>query len=303
MTVGFDTSNYTTSLAVCNDGKITQAKKMLTVKKGERGLRQSDAVFQHTVNMPGLLAQLDFKSVDAVGVSTRPRNVDGSYMPCFLVGEGVAEAFAKGCSAHVYKTSHQVGHILSALYSCNKLDLIERDFIAFHLSGGTTEALLVKPHKDEVIRAELIAQSLDLKAGQAVDRTGVMLGLEFPCGKVLDELSQNSEREFKVIPSMKGLDCSLSGVENKARSMLDAGESKEDISKFVLSFISSTIDKMLSGLLSEYGDLPIVFSGGVSSNSLLRYNIQNKYGAYFATPEFSLDNAAGVAIYAEIKHN
>lgn len=302
MIVGFDTSNYTTSVCTYAQGIFHQEKQMLSVKPGERGLRQSDAVFQHTVNIPKLIEKMDFSKVQAVGVSTRPRNVEGSYMPCFLVGESVATAVAKTNGVPLYRTSHQVGHILAVLSGTDKLDLIGDKFIAFHLSGGTTEALLVKPHKDEILKAEIIARSLDLKAGQAIDRTGVMMGLDFPCGKELDRLSALSDRIYKIKPSMKNLDCSLSGVENKARTMIDQGESKEDVSKFVLSYIVSSIDAMLGNIIKEYGNLPVIFSGGVSSNTMLKSFMQEKYGAYFAKPEYSLDNAVGTAVYALLKH-
>lgn len=303
MYIGFDTSNYTTSVAIFQNGDITQQKQLLSVKQGEKGLRQSDAVFQHTVNLPKLVDKLVFKDIQAVAVSTRPRSVEGSYMPCFLVGENVATAVAKTNNVPLYKTSHQVGHILAALYSCNKLDLINQDFIAFHLSGGTTEALLVTPDEENVLNTKLIAQSSDLKAGQAIDRVGVMLGMQFPCGKQLDELSKTSTKQYNIKPSVKGADCSLSGVENKAKQMLDNGENSEDIAKFVLSYISKSVESMLEKIINSYGDLPVVFSGGVSSNSMLKENITSKYNAYFAKPEFSCDNASGVAIYAHIKQS
>lgn len=303
MYLGFDTSNYTTSVAVYDGVEIKQAKKVLCVKSGEKGLRQSDAVFQHTVNMPSLLNSLEINNISAVGVSTRPRNIQGSYMPCFLVGVNTANAVSKAAGVPMYETSHQVGHILASLYSVNRLDLINEQFIAFHLSGGTTEALLVKPDESEIISAEIIAQSLDLKAGQAVDRTGVMLGLDFPCGKQLDLLSRECEQNFKIKPSMKGLDCSLSGVENKAHAMLESGASKHEIAKFTLTYISQTICEMLRRIKREYGELPVVFSGGVASNSLLRQYVNNEFNAYFAQSEFSLDNAAGCAVYAYLKEN
>lgn len=303
MYLGFDTSNYTTSVAVYDGVEIKQAKKLLYVKSGEKGLRQSDAVFQHTVNMPSLLNSLEINNISAVGVSTRPRNIEGSYMPCFLVGVNTANAVSKAAGVPMYETSHQVGHILASLYSVNRLDLINEQFIAFHLSGGTTEALLVKPDESEIISAEIIAQSLDLKAGQAVDRTGVMLGLDFPCGKQLDLLSRGCEQNFKINLSMKGLDCSLSGVENKARTMLENGASKQETAKFTLTYISQTICEMLRRIKREYGELPVVFSGGVASNSLLRQYVNNEFNAYFAQSEFSLDNAAGCAVYAYLKEN
>ena len=303
MYIGFDTSNYTTSLATYDGKIIRQAKQVLTVKRGERGLRQSDAVFQHTVNMPRLYKELEFDVPKAVGVSTRPRNVDGSYMPCFLVGENVATVLSSVNNVPMYKTSHQVGHILAALYSADMLELINQRFIAFHLSGGTTEALIVEPDDEEIIKATVVAQSTDLKAGQAVDRTGVMLGMTFPCGKELDALSQKSEKNYKIKPTMLDGDCSLSGVENKARNMIDKGELAEDVAKFVLTYIAETVSSMLGGVVDKYGDLPVVFSGGVASNSLLRKIINERYNAYFAESEFSLDNAAGTAIYAYLKDN
>ena len=303
MYLGIDTSNYTTSLAVFDGNEIVQKKQLLTVKKGERGLRQSDAVFQHTVNLPRLFSELSFDyPIQAVGVSTRPRSVDGSYMPCFLVGEGTAFAASKAGNAPIYRTSHQVGHILAALFSVGRLDLIEQEFIALHLSGGTTDALIVTPDSEDIVKCELVAASSDLKAGQAVDRTGVLLGLNFPCGKELDALAGKSNAEFKVRPSMQGLNCSLSGVENKVKKMLDDNIDSQDIAKFALTYVCESVAEMLRRVTEKYGELPIVFSGGVSSNSLLREIIAKDFDAYFADSEFSLDNAAGVAVYAYLKN-
>lgn len=304
MYLGFDTSNYTTSFAVFDGERIiVNNKKLLTVKDGERGLRQSDAVFQHTLNMPELIEDSncnDFK-IDAVAVSSRPRNVEGSYMPCFLVGINNAVCAAKVTNANLYYTSHQIGHILAALYSADQLELIYQRFIAFHVSGGTTEALLIEPDKNDIIKATVIAQSSDLKAGQAVDRAGVMLGLGFPCGRELDSLSLESKREFKHKISMNGLNCSLSGIENKAHKMFDNNESREDIAKFVITYICDTLDRMTELILQKYGNLPLIFAGGVMSNTIIKEKLTEKYNAYFAQPQFSCDNACGTAIYAYLK--
>lgn len=301
MYIGFDTSNYTTSVALFDGKNVVNKKKLLTVKQGERGLRQSEAVFQHTVNMPELISELKFdEKIDAVGVSTRPRNIDKSYMPCFLVGVNNAVSFSKSLGVDLYKTSHQIGHILSALYSVDRLDLINERFIAFHVSGGTTEALLVKPDENEIIKATVIAQSLDLKAGQAIDRTGVLLGLTFPCGKMLDEMSLKCEKEFRHRLSFKNLDCSLSGVENKVKNMV-GNTNENEIAKFVITYIADTIDKMTENIINKYGNLPLVFAGGVMSNTIINERISKKYNAYFAKPELSCDNAVGIAIYAYLK--
>lgn len=305
MTSGFDTSNYTTSAAVMTNGKITNYKQVLNVAQNQRGLRQSDAVFQHTVNMPRLVSEMakdfDLKKVDAVGVSTRPRNIDGSYMPCFLVGINTARTAAEFCGCKCYETSHQVGHILAALYSADKLELINKKFIAFHVSGGTTEALLVTPDKENIINAEIISESTDLKAGQVIDRTGVLLGMRFPCGAELEKEALKSEKNFKIRASVKGCNCSFSGIENKVKNMISAGEEKCDIAKFALDSVCVSLDAMAQAVIKEYGNLPIVFSGGVSSNKKINKTFSEKFGAYFAEPQFSADNAAGTAVFASLK--
>ncbi len=304
--LGIDTSNYTTSTALYNteNGVIVQSKQLLPVKKGELGLRQSDAVFHHTKQLPMMISSLlgnKDEMPDAIGVSVRPRNANGSYMPCFLCGEGLADSISAVNKIPVYKTSHQVGHILAALYSCNKLELINNKFIAFHVSGGTTDCLLVNPDEDEVIRINEIGTSLDLKAGQAVDRVGLMLGLDFPCGIQLEKLAEKSSMSYKVKPTLKDGDCCLSGIENKCRKMIDDGKKNEDVALFCLQYVYSSISGMTEYALEKYGNLPVLFAGGVMSNKIIRKQLENKFDCYFAEPAFSCDNAAGTAVYAALK--
>lgn len=307
--LGIDTSNYTTSVALYypEENRIVHRKKLLPVKEGEKGLRQSDAVFHHTVQLHEITEELFSKvspSIDGLCASAFPRMAEGSYMPCFLVGLNTAKILATVLKKEVKITSHQNGHIVAALYSADRLDLLKGRFIAFHVSGGTTEALLVEPDEAEVIKCTLVASSLDLKAGQAIDRAGVMMGLRFPSGAEMDLLSQKSERSFgKIKVFSKGADVSLSGLENKCRKMLSDGESKEDISRFCFQYICSALEAMTDRIIEEYGNLPLLYSGGVMSNSIIRERLTKKYNGIFASPEFSADNAAGVAILACFKEN
>ncbi len=308
MFLGIDTSNYTTSAALYDieKGEIIQKKKLLPVKDGELGLRQSDAVFSHVKQLGGIVEELinnNKYDISAIGVSTRPRDIEGSYMPCFMVGDMVAKTVSSVMNVKRYEFSHQQGHIAAALFSAGRLDLLNEKFIAFHLSGGTTEALLVTPDEDRIIKCEKIAGSADLKAGQAVDRVGVMLGLPFPAGKYLEELALASSSKFKIKPTMKGTECCLSGIENKCRKMLDSGESKEDIALFCLKSIEAALCGMTDALISEYGKLPLVYAGGVMSNKIIRKNIEEKYCGIFAKPEFSSDNAAGIAVLTSVAAN
>lgn len=303
--LGIDTSNYTTSTALFDteSGKMLQQKKLLCVKAGEKGLRQSDALFQHVRELPGLIESL-FESgckIAAVGYSARPRDVEGSYMPCFLAGAEAARCVAAVCGVPCYDFSHQAGHIAAALFSIGKLDMLSEQFIAFHVSGGTTDVVLFKPGENLNYEIEPVASSLDLKAGQVIDRVGLMLGLAFPAGPELEKLALKSTRKFKIKPCLKGNDCCLSGVENICADMIRKGEQPGDVARYCLEYIKFTLDGMVAAALDKFGKLPLLFAGGVMSNSIIRDYMTEKYGAYFAKPGFSSDNAAGIAALAKVK--
>ena len=304
--LAFDTSNYTTSVASFDGTEGHNISRLLDVEQGALGLRQSDALFAHVKRLPELADRL-FSDIgtdagfEAVGVSTRPRAVEGSYMPCFLAGESQARVLGAALGVPVLPFSHQQGHIAAALYSVDRLDLLHERFLAFHMSGGTTEAVLVEPVEgDKMFRTRLVASSLDLKAGQVIDRIGVMLGLPFPAGKHLDPIACNYTERLRVRASMKGANCSLSGVENKCRELMKKGAPKEEIAATCMAYVIAASDAMCKALIETFGDLPVVFSGGVSSNSMLRTHMSKKYGALFAEPRFSADNAAGIAVLASL---
>ncbi len=309
--VGIDTSNYTTSAAVCNaDGRvIANLKAPLPVKMGECGLRQSDAVFAHIKNLPVLMdklaSEIDGCDILAVGVSATPRDIEGSYMPCFLSGVSAAHAFASQNKLPIFKTAHQNGHVMAALYSSGESErFLKGRFLAFHLSGGTTEALLVTPNEDgSDFTLQLVGETEDINAGQAIDRIGVMLGLSFPAGKELEALAKSYEgRIEKKRVSVKDGRCNLSGIENIAKSLYDKGESKEKIAATAFDFICRTVVAMSEQLLEKYGKMPILFAGGVMSNKIMRAELTSHFDACFAEPEFSADNAAGVALLCRLRY-
>lgn len=301
--LGIDTSNYTTSTAIFDSstGVMLQQKKLLPVKDGQLGLRQSDAVFHHTQQLHLLFSELvkdiDLKELKMIGVSSRPRPVDNSYMPCFTVGENTADILSSALKIPLARFSHQEGHISAALFSAKRDDLFDKEFIAFHISGGTTEAVLAKGN-GEGFNLELVAKSLDLHAGQAVDRVGLMLGLSFPCGAELEKLAIKNTERIKIHPTVKGFDCCLSGVENQCRKLIDSGKSPEYVAAYCLKYIEQSISMMTDKLLEKYGKIPLVYAGGVMSNSIINKTFTQKYNAVFAHPAFSTDNAAGIAYLA-----
>ena len=305
-TLGIDTSNYTTSVCIYDseNGIMLQKKLLLPVKEGEKGLRQSDAVFHHTSRLYPLVCEAFEEcggEIDAIGVSEKPRDAEGSYMPCFLVGVNAARCIGAATGKPVYGFSHQSGHIAAALYSAAKTELMKEKFIAFHVSGGTSEMLLVTPDDEGAFCVKIIGETLDLNCGQAVDRCGVMMGLRFPCGKELEKLALQSTEKYNPKVCVKDGSCSLSGLENQCRKMLDSGEKQGDVARYCLDFICKTLEKMTEYALENYGNLPLVFAGGVMSNSIIKEKLQRRFGASFAEPEFSCDNAAGVALLAALK--
>lgn len=305
--LGIDTSNYTTSAAIFDSvsGRMKSCRKLLPVKPGECGLRQSDAVFHHVQQLPCMMEQL-FDGFDgeisAIGVSSTPRNAEGSYMPCFTVGHGAARTLAGALKVPLYTFSHQSGHIAAALYSAKKTQLVGERFLAFHVSGGTTEAVLVGDGGEKIFDTRLVARTLDLNAGQLIDRTGVMLGLQFPCGKELEKLATENTEKLSVRVTLKGADCCLSGIQNVCQRAWNEGRSKQYVSALCLEYVEKTIAGMCDKLLSEYGSLPIVFAGGVMSDRIIREGLEKKYDSWFAEPEYSTDNACGTAFLCSLRH-
>lgn len=309
--VGFDCSNYTTSVAVCDeDGHIVANLKMpLPVKEGERGLRQSDALFAHIKNLPTLTDKLSGVLSEkylpvAVGVSSKPRDAQGSYMPCFLAGVSAAHSFAASLSLPVYEFSHQSGHIMAAAYSSGHAErLLSDKFFAFHVSGGTTEALLVSPASN-AFEVSLVGQTLDINAGQLIDRVGVKLGLSFPCGAELERMASMYSGELtQITVCVNDGKCNLSGAENMALSIYEKTGSRNACAKFVFEFVQKTIIGMARQISEKYGDLPILFAGGVMSNTYMREKIGESFEAYFSSPEFSADNAAGISLLCRKAQN
>ena len=298
--IGFDTSNYTTSIAYFDGAFGENCSKLLLVKEGALGLRQSDAVFSHTKSLPELSGRLfshiQASDIKAVGVSTQPRALDGSYMPCFMVGYSHAKMLSDALSVPLFTCSHQQGHVAACLWSAGRMDLMDQPHLAWHLSGGTTELLYVEPDGKNVCCTRIGGTS-DISAGQLIDRTGQMLGLPFPAGKHLDALSKEAvDREIFAVKCPE-LEFSLSGVQNKVQQYYERTQNSCETAAYALRCMAKAVCKATANALKLYPDTPVVFSGGVASNSLLR-QMTAQFKPVFAEPQFSTDNAMGVAILA-----
>lgn len=299
--LGFDTSNYTTSIAVFDGTNGVNEGKLLAVPSGALGLRQSEALFQHVKGLPELSARLRerelLKEIAAVGASTCPRAVENSYMPCFLAGANQGRVLADVLDVPFVPVSHQQGHLAAAAWSAGQIELLDAPLLAWHLSGGTTELLLVRPDGWN-IKAERIGGTSDLSAGQLIDRTGLLLGLDFPAGKSLDALAAASDSRDQFSVKLNDLTFSLSGVENKGRERIAQGCAPENAARFVLNTLIDVVCRATIAAQNRYSGLPVLCSGGVASNRLLRYCLTESCQAHFAAPAFSTDNALGAAVLA-----
>jgi len=298
--IGIDTSNYTTSIAYFDGLEGVNCSRLLPVKQGELGLRQSDAVFAHIKSLPELSGRLfsnvEIGAVTAVGVSTRPRAVEGSYMPCFMVGYSHAKLLSDLLNVPLVEVSHQQGHVAASLWSAGRLDLMDQPHLAWHLSGGTTELLLVEPEEKNV-RCTRIGGTTDISAGQLIDRTGQLLELPFPSGKHLDVLSKEGTMKDVFRVKCPGMEFSLSGVQNKVQLFHQKQGLAAETAAYALRCVANAVYQASKNAMKAYPGLPIVFSGGVASNSMLR-DVIAPLDPIFSKPEFSTDNAMGVAVLA-----
>lgn len=310
--LGIDTSCYTTSIAAVdeNGNLIAQERKLLSVAEGERGLRQSEAFFKHINNFPELyqklLEKVHVTEIQAVCVSTQPRGMGNSYMPVFFAGRRMAESIAMSLNVPLFATDHQQGHVQAALYQS---ELTAGQFCAVHLSGGTTEVLLVKEEPADY-KIKILAVSKDINAGQLIDRLGVAMNMPFPAGKFVDERAMNYSGGRIVLPIHASMvDCSFSGTEAAALRELNAGAEPDAVCEAVLSAVARTMAKMMGGAAYYAGIEDILMAGGVSSSAYLRKMLPillEKRGMHFrlhfSPPEFSADNAVGAALLCRKKY-
>lgn len=326
--LGIDTSAYTTSAAaVDQEGRLLADERIvLEVLPGSRGLRQSEAVFQHVRNLPQVLEALLMRlpgdlagteKLAAVCVSSQPRPVAESYMPVFMSGLSLARSLASLTRKPLFLTSHQEGHLRAGVFSASegkeaKARKLEREssrlagvtsFIAVHLSGGTSEVLEVERFPGG-FNIKILGRTLDLHAGQFIDRVGVAMGLPFPAGPALEQLARQSDSDFPRLPAaVKGMDFSFSGSETRLQRLIAAGEPFPRIARAAEAVVSRTLAKVLRQALKMTQKREILVVGGVAANEYLRQFLRQKLehpavGArlYFAEPRLSADNAVGVAL-------
>ena len=304
--LGIDTSCYTTSCAIIDSDFhiLGEARKLLEVKPGERGLQQSNMVFQHTKTLPKLMLELPQVPISGIGVSGFPRREENSYMPAFMVGLGQGETLSHMLNVPLHIFAHQENHILAALRDLEHIPT--EPFLALHLSGGTTELVYCHYQGEGIFESHIIGGSKDLQGGQYVDRIGVAMGLPFPAGEHLESLALQTTEYDPLPSSMKDGWISFAGPcsaairrINKTMSDLD----KSNLARAVFTSMGNALEKMITYHIKEKPVHTLIAVGGVMSNSLLRKRIEtyckrNHMTLHVAQPQYSVDNATGNAFGA-----
>lgn len=314
--LGIDTSNYTTSVAIVDDNYniIADERKKLTVKQGDRGLRQSNALFQHIENIPELIYDAFSKNIEGceltlVSVSSKPRPLEGSYMPVFKAGISAGKSIAAACSVPYVDFSHQEGHI-EAVKHFSAFNNDNDEFLCWHISGGTCDILKVKYEKGCPESVNLIGGSKDISFGQLLDRTGVAMGMPFPSGGAMDEIASKAFQQttgrlknISVNSEPSGVRFNLSGIETQCRRMIisiQQGRNLRNIEnkheKVNFSIERSSDKCLLCMLIKEIfekiaeciieasvkaseitGINKVLISGGVASSKTIRNIFSNKH--------------------------
>ncbi len=302
--IGLDTSCYTTSAAaVTVEGEVVAScRRLLPVRQGERGLRQSEALFNHVRQLPGRLEELsraiEGMEIAAVCVSRRPRDEEESYMPVFHAGDAQGRGLAAMLGVPCFASTHQRGHIVAAMVDSG---IAPGPLLALHLSGGTTELLALRGEE-----LTLLGGTLDLHAGQLVDRVGVALGLPFPAGPHLEKLALAGQAEALLPVNMAdgGLCCHFSGAESQVQRWIAASTMpRENVAREVYDLLARTVARMLCAGVEATGIRQALMAGGVASSPLFRELVTARVAkrdrglrVCFGKPEYSGDNAVGVAL-------
>lgn len=295
--LGIDTSCYTTSVALADKaGRLLQDnRRLLKVAEGAKGLRQSEMVFQHIKNLSDLFPA-EAGKIGGIAVSAAPRPCEGSYMPVFQVAKSYGTALSRALGVPLYELTHQHAHIGAALIGS---ELMEGEFLALHVSGGTSDVLLAEIQNGIVEDIRTLGSTADISAGQLIDRIGQKMGLGFPAGPALEHTAGGVAEVIKS--SVKGCSASFSGAETSAKAMLDRGAAAEVVALSVQKCIAKTLEKLIRNAVAMTGRREVLLFGGVMCNEYIKKFLQDKlpFGLHFAGRAYSSDNACGLAVQAQ----
>ncbi|MDL1913091.1 MAG: tRNA (adenosine(37)-N6)-threonylcarbamoyltransferase complex transferase subunit TsaD [Bergeyella sp.] len=254
-------------------------------------------------------ANIQQKDIVAIGFTRGP-----GLMGSLLVGCSFAKSLAMSLSVPLIEVNHLQAHILAHFIEGANASPPGFPFICLTVSGGHTLLVLVREYFD----MEILGQTLDDAAGEAFDKTGKILGLDYPAGPIMDKLAkEGDENSFSFSrPKIDGFDYSFSGLKTSVLYFVQREMQKNpDFVKGNLPNLSASIQKCIVDILMvklekavmKYGVPRVAIAGGVSANSALRSAVEKRkyslgWEIYLPKFEYTTDNAAMVAMVAQLKY-
>ena len=305
--LGIESSCDETSASVCVDGMIlSNVIANQTIHEAYGGVVPELASRVHQQNIvPAvqqalLNAKVSKNDVDAVAFTRGP-----GLLGSLLVGVSFAKAFALAKNIPLIDINHMQAHVLAHFIGDNKPAF---PFLCLTVSGGHTQIVLVKDYFD----MEVIGQTLDDAAGEAMDKTSKILGLPYPGGPLIDKYARlGNPDKFKFPePQIPGLDFSFSGLKTAILYFIrDNVSANPDFIQQNLNDICASVEKRIAIILlnklkkaaDAYGIKDLALAGGVSANTGLRAGLrtlceQNNWRSFVPKMEYCTDNAAMIAI-------
>ncbi|WP_448916939.1 tRNA (adenosine(37)-N6)-threonylcarbamoyltransferase complex transferase subunit TsaD [Haemophilus sputorum] len=255
-------------------------------------------------------ANLTAKDIDGIAYTAGPGLVGA-----LLVGATIARSLAYAWQVPALGVHHMEGHLLAPMLEDNPPPF---PFVALLISGGHTQLVKV----DGVGQYELLGESIDDAAGEAFDKTGKLLGLDYPAGVAVSKLAEQGTPNRFIFPrpmtDRPGLDFSFSGLKTFAANTINANLNAEgkldeqtrcDIAHAFQQAVVDTIIIKCKRALQQTGYKRLVMAGGVSANKQLRADLAEmmknlKGEVFYPRPQFCTDNGAMIAYtgFLRLKH-
>ncbi len=266
---------------------------------------------QHQINIVPIVdaaikkAGILKRDIDAVAFTRGP-----GLMGSLLVGVSFAKAFALSLDIPLIEVHHMTAHVLAHFAEDPKPKF---PFLCLTVSGGHTQIILVKDYLD----MDILGETTDDAAGEAFDKTGKILGLDYPSGPIIDKLARLGQPIFEFPePQIPNLDFSFSGLKTSILYFLQKKvkenpdfikENLNDICASVQHRIVSILIKKLKKAAQQTGIKEVAIAGGVSANSALREALEQTgkaegWKTYIPRFEYCTDNAGMIAVTAYQKY-
>jgi len=305
--LGIESSCDETSAALCVDGVIlSNIIANQTIHEAYGGVVPELASRVHQQNIVPAVqialsnAKVSKNDIDAVAFTRGP-----GLLGSLLVGVSFAKSFALALNVPLIDVNHMQAHVLAHFIGYNKPSF---PFLCLTVSGGHTQIVLVKGYFD----MEVIGQTLDDAAGEAMDKTSKILGLPYPGGPLIDKYARlgNPDAYKFPEPQIPGLDFSFSGLKTSILYFIrDQVAINPDFVQQNLNDICASVEKRIATILlnklskaaQAYGIKDIALAGGVSANTGLRQGLKelcdkNNWNCFIPKMEYCTDNAAMIAI-------